>query len=380
MNLLNQILYYMNMVGACAILASGIVCGALFYFVKVKKVVARTENINTDSFERKDSVSYVPIKDILYQGSLDSDGIIAISDTVFVGGLSVRGFDYPSASVEERIDAQVNSTMFFNVVEEPTSFRQSVQSIDLSSNIEEYDEIIKRTATELMGLDADYTATIAAAEEAAEEDPDSFPIYEERLNELRRKISAKNHVLEECKACVSYMQSMSKDSSHTSSGGQRSSQILFSYTFNPDMYSQELTKEEIYLKAMEGLQAKARSYMDALAFCHFRATRLSCRDLIGLMRRHIFPLSGEDGRLEELLDSSYTSLFVSCDSLVEAQKEKLGQEEYERRLRSYEEELQEMLERQNAQMLEESYELYDASLAKAREEMKARKDYEEGDI
>jgi hypothetical protein len=262
----------------------------------------------------------------------------------------------------------VNSQAFFNVVEDAITFRQSVKGIDLSANVEEYEKIVKDLAARQMVLDADYQSTLAAAEAAAKEDPDSFSFYEDHVKELQRTISSLNHQIDECNAIIGYMKAMMKDSGKQG-GGQKSSQILFSYQFDPSQYSQELTKEQIYVKAQEALAAKARTYADALAFCHFRATRLTCRELILLIRKHNCPISGEDSRLEELLDSSYSSLFVSSDSLVEAQKDLIGEEEYEARLARYEAEVEEYLRLQREQMEADAQELEDSSRQKAYEEI-----------
>ena len=378
MGMINEIIRYVNVIGTSLILAGLIGCAVVFYFLKIRKVAAREEHVDTSGFGRRDSMYYVPVKDVLYKGDLDSEGIIAVTDTLFVGGISVRGFDYPSSSRQEKVDAQVNSQAFFNVVEDAITFRQSVKGTDLSAVTEEYEKVIKDLARQLMELDDEYRTTLSAAEGATREDPDVLATYENRLRELQAQVNAKNHQIDECRALVGYMNAMAKDSGKlTGDGGQKQSQIIFSYEFDPSQYSQELTKEQIYLKAQEALAAKARTYADALAFCHFRATRLSCRELILLIKKHNCPISGEDSRLEDLLDSSYSSLFVSSDSLVEAQKELIGEKEFEERLAKYEAELQEALERQRQEMEAEADRLSAESHDRAVAEMHGGEEEEE---
>ena len=125
--------------------------------------------------------------------------------------------------------------------------------------------------------------------------------------------------------------------------GQRTSQIMFSYVYNPSDYLKELSKEEIYVKAMEALDAISESYGEALAAGHFRSKRLTAKELIGLMRKHTAPLTGESLDINELLNSSYTSLFVSSDSLVEECKKQIGEEAYMEQLLEYQEKLNEIL-------------------------------------
>lgn len=351
MQLINVVSKYMNMIFFCAIFSIALVGAVLWYFLKVKKLAAKVENIDTSHFKRKDSISYVPIKDIIYDGNLDSPGVIVLSDTEFVAGLSIKGFNYNSASNAERVNAQVNAIAFFNVVEEPVSFRQSVKAIDLSANIEEYEQVRKRIATEAMELDDLYQRTIAMAEQFIDA-PDEYRHYEEELIRLQGLIAAKNHMLDETTALIGYMKSLSGDGAKSmkDKGGVRTSQMMFSFTYDPSKYSTELSKEEIYQKAQEALGAKARSYADALARCQFRATRLTCRELIGLIKKHNFPLTGDDARIEELLDSSYTSLFISSDSLMETQRKRVGDEIFEEKVRAYEEMVLRQLQQQGEEM------------------------------
>lgn len=367
MGLINEVIYYINMVGVCLIIAFMIAGGILLYFLKVKKIAARVENINTMYFKKEDTMSYVPIQDMLYKDNINSDGIIAVTDTIFVGGISVQGFDYGTASLDERIDTEASAVAFMGIIEDVVSFRQSVKATDLSVNIDEYEQITKKLALELMELDAEYQSTLAMGEDYIDE-PDTYQYYADRLKELQRVISAKNHMLDECKELIGYMGVQEKDMTN-STAGQKTSHIMFSYVFNPDLYSTTFSKEEIYLKAQEALDAKAKSYIDALAYCHFPAKRLSCKELFELIKKHNSPLTGEDASLDELLHSSDMSLFISCDSLVEAQKEKIGQEEYEAMLADYQKQIDEMIKQQRLNMARESKILLEKSNEQALQEI-----------
>lgn len=348
MQFINTFSYYINMIGVITIFTLLLMVGVLYYLIKIKKVTARQENINTSNFKREDSVNYVPFKDIVSRdGNLDSDGMVVINDTVFVGGISVRGFDYPSASSDEKIAAQINSVAFFNVVEKPTSFRQSIRAVDLSANMEEYQRTLKRLQEELFQLELEHAETEEASAEYVD-DAESYGYYQKRLQELLRQIHAKRHMVEECNVLLRYMEALSTDAGNGGGNnvGQRANQIMFSYIYNEDEFTQPLSKEEIYVKAMDELGRTAVLYGEALAACHFRSKRLSARELIGLMRKHTSPITGETLNLDELLDSSYTSLFVSCDSLVEAFKERIGESIYEKRLQEREEQTKAVLEKQ----------------------------------
>lgn len=371
MQFINTFSYYINMIGAVTIFTLLLMVGILYYLIKVKKITARQENINTANFKREDAVNYVPLKDIVSRdGKLDSDGMIVISDTAFVGGISVRGFDYPSASMDEQIAAQVNSVSFFNVVEKPTSFRQSIRAVDLTVNEEEYHRTRERLKEELLSLKVEQAETLESSEAFIEEE-ESYGYYQYRLKELARQIRAKEHMIEECSVLLRYMDALGSDAARGGGNrvGQRTNQIMFSYTYNEDEFTQPLSKEEVYVKAMDELGRIALSYGEALAACHFRSKRLSARELIGFMRKHTSPITGESINLDELLDSSYTSLFVSSDSLVEKIKERIGEGIYELQVKEQETAAKSALEKQIRARYVQGELLLEKAYAKALAEM-----------
>lgn len=371
MQFINTFSYYINMIGVITIFTLLLMVGILYYLIKVKKITARQENINTANFKREDAVNYVPLKDIVSRdGKLDSDGMIVISDTVFVGGISVRGFDYPSASTDEQIAAQVNSVSFFNVVEKPTSFRQSIRAVDLTVNEEEYRQTRELLKEELLSLKVEQAETLESSA-AYVDTSESYGYYQYRLKELARQIRAKEHMIEECNVLLRYMEALSSDAARVGGNnvGQRTNQIMFSYIYHEDEFTQPLSKEEIYVKAMDELGRIAVSYGEALAACHFRSKRLSARELIGFMRKHTSPITGEAINLDELLDSSYTSLFVSSDSLVEKMKERIGESIYELQLKEQEAAMKNTLEKQTRERYVQGEVLLENAYVKALAEM-----------
>lgn len=371
MQFINTFSYYINMIGIISIFTLLLMVGVLYYLIKIKKVTARQENINTANFKREDAVNYVPFKDIVSRdGNLDSDGMIVINDTVFVGGISVRGYDYPSASGDEKIASQVNSVTFFNVVEKPTTFRQSIRAVDLSTNMEEYHQTLKNLKEDLFQLEIEHAETEEAAEEYAN-DPETYGYYQRRLHELTGQIQAKQHMVEECNVILRYMEALSMDADKSSGTnvGQRTNQIMFSYIYNEDEFTQPLSKEEIYVKAMDELGVTAVTYCEALAACHFRSKRLSARELIGLMRKHTSPITGESLNLDELLDSSYTSIIVSSDSLVEAFKELIDESAYENGVLEKERQTKALLEKQLRGRYEQGELILESAYEKALAEM-----------
>ena len=87
------------------------------------------------------------------------------------------------------------------------------------------------------------------------------------------------------------------------------------------------------------------------------------------MRRHTSPITGESLNLDELLDSSYTSLFVSSDSLVEKLKERIGESLYEQRMEEKVIEDEGMLKKQRRERFRQGEVLLENAYAKALAEM-----------
>lgn len=369
MTFINELTMYLNLIMICLLFSCVIVGGLFLYFIKVKKISARQENINTNHFKREDTLSYVPLKDVLYKDTLNSDGVLAVTDRCFVAGITVKGYDYLSASTDDKVATAVNATAFFNVVEEKISLRGSVKRIDLTQNIEEYKGVLKSLGIRLAELDAEYQEALKASEGYLD-NPEEYKRYANHLKELQRQIGAGNHQVKECKTLIGYMEAMENDSKKLDSGGQKSSQIMFSYVFNPDQYNTELSKEEIYLKAQEALSMKAKAYGDALAACNFKAKRLTCMELLSLIRQSNFPITSDNLSIEELLDSSGASLFLSSRSLEDLQKEKIGEEEYIKQQKMFEQKMAELEEKMKARLEKEKKRIYQESYQKAMEEMK----------
>lgn len=370
MQAVETILYYVNVIGFLIIITLLIAAAVFYYFLKVKKITAKVEKIDNTNFRRKDAASYVRFKDIVSSSdTLDSPGMIVLPGNYFVGAVKIKGFNYNSSAAREKLDAAVNSVAFFNLVEEGVTFRRNVKSIDLSENINLYGEIIKDIAKELLELDEEYRATVAAAEDNIG-DIDTYAVYEEKIKALQRSIFAKNHMLEECQNVVGYMQAMSGDmQKNKNAAGEKVSHMLFSYTYNPDDFNETLSKEEIYLKALEKLDMKAKSYSQGMAYCHFKTKTATGRDLFALMYQHTHPLSGDVSVIDEVLNSSYTSMFVSSDSLVDLQRQKIGEEIFEKEMEEYNKRLDDLLKSQETELNRQKRMIEERSYAEAYREM-----------
>jgi len=373
MSLIEKATYYIDVIGFVLIAVIVCMAGLLYYLIKIRKIAAKNEKIDYSSFRRKDALEYVKFENVVSESGngLSGAGMICLGNNVFVGGISVRGYNFSSASAEEKVNTMIKAVMFCNLIEEPVQMRQSVKAIDLTTNISEHEEIVKKLALELMELDEQYRETLASAEDYLDE-PEVYYTYEKHLRKLQKDIYAKRHMMDEAHALIQYMSAMVGDTAKKEKrDAQKINQILFSYSYDPNSVSEELTKEEIYLKAFGELEIKARSYSSALSGCGCVCRRLSAGELIGLMRRHCAPATADDVKLDELFNSSYSALFISSDSLIELEKQRIGEEQYQKEMARYMERMSDILKQHEMNIMRDERLLRQEVFEEAGLQMKA---------
>lgn len=358
MSLINEVLFYARLLLIVFIIIGIVMVGLLYYLIKIKKIAAKEENVDYSTFRRSDPKSYVKFDTIISDtpDTLKSAGIIVLGGNTFVAGLDVTmSDDYATTSPGGRQQIMSAAITFWNSVTEPVQMRQSVQAIDMSDTIERYEQKLLKLSEEGMMLQEDYDETVHEAE-LHQDDPEETAAYERKIRELQHRISAKKHAVDETKELLKYSRLMSGNKE-----AQKVHQFIYSYTYNPDDFTTELTKEEIYLRAISELKLKGQIFTEAYAACGCRCKRISGSNLIMLMRKHLHPYYTDDVSMEDIFNSSYNSLFVTSDSLVELEKEKIGEEEYRQHMEELyaqynerQKKLQEESEKEREKLLKEA--------------------------
>lgn len=333
----------------------------ILYFVKIKKSTSMEESVSDASFKRVDSTEYAKFKDIVSFSENDSKsamGMIAVDDRTFVGGIDIFGYNFYHASADEQAQTMLNTIAFFNVVEEPVQLRQAVQPVDIAHNIEEEERCKRELEKSIDAMRTDYNHLVDLLEQNID-DEEVYDALEQRILGQMRKIKSKEWILRECEEMIYYMKYISNVASHP----KKIHQLIFSYHHNPDEYEAEMTKEQIYLHAQKELETKAQIYGNAIANCGCTWKALSADDLTGLLRRHYHPNTADELRLDELMNSSYTALYISSDSLRELEIERRGELLYLQEMRAYQ------LEKEKR--LQDAQKLFDAEKIARIEEMEA---------
>lgn len=342
MGILDIISGYVDKIFVVTLIVGLALGGAAFYLFKIKKVTAKAERIDYSTYNRVDATEYAKFENIVAddEGLMDNAGMIALGNGVFVAGINVTGYNFSSASAEERQRTMSSAIQFFNVVEEPIQMRQTVKAIELTRNIDEFVEIYGRLKEELDELELQYGEAQALADDYYD-DKEACASIKIQLEELARKKAAKKFEVDEADVLIKYMKGLTVNSKDTT----KINQIMFEYVFNPNDFTEELSEEEIYLQAFQELSIKAKKFGEALARCGCTCERLSAGELVSLLRRHCAPKTTDSVALNELFDSSYDELFVTSSSLLDYELEKRGEEEHIRRMGEFREKMDKVARR-----------------------------------
>lgn len=323
MNLLDTANYYMNILIFATILIVAVLAALLFYFVKVRKVMATEEHINYSNFDRNSTMDYLKFDDIVADdgaNGLGGAGMIVINDNIFVTGVDVIGYNFEHASAGEKQRTMVNAIAFANIIEQPIQLRQNVKSIDIGYNIEQFNEVKERIAKELIEVKENYQDMVMQAESRRDE-PEVIDAILKNLGQMERQMYSLEWKLKEADRVISYEKMMQERSSNT----DKSNQVLFSYKYNAAEFTEELTPEEIKIKALIALKTKIGVYSNALENCGCSCRPLDADKLADIIRRHMHPNTADAVNLKERIDIEMSTLFVTSDSLYELEKKRLGE-------------------------------------------------------
>lgn len=326
MKILEQANYYMNVLIFSTILIVAVLGALLYYFVKKKKILAAEEKIDYNSFNRLSTMDYLKFDDIVSDDGevgMGGAGMFVIDDTTFVTGIEVVGYNFHHASAGEQQRTMIGAIAFSNIIEMPITLRQTVESVDIQFNIDQFKSAKTKVANELVEIKEAYQDMVFRAE-ANKDDTEVLEVVLKNLESMERKMNSLEWKLKEADEVIRYEKLLQARNSNM----EKQNQVLFSYHYNEDEFTEELTPEEIKIKAMLNLRTKIEIYMEALANCGCSCRPLSAEKLCALVRRHLHPVTADLVNTEERLDIEMDSLFVTSDSLFELEMEKMGEESY----------------------------------------------------
>ena len=321
MNIVELINYYMDVILVSTILIGAVLIALVYYLVMVKKVAATEEHIDYGSFNRESTMEYCKFDDIVadtdYMGGA---GMIVINENTFVTGIDVVGYNYSQASAGEKQSTMISAVAFVNIIEQPVQMRQNVEAIDIGSNIEQFVQVREEAIKELTVLTDAYADLILQAE-SHKDDLDVLDAIADNLEQVSHRIFSTQWKIKEADNIVSYARLLQGHAVNTN----RVNQILFSYTYNPNDFTEELSKEEKYFKAMESLKTKIGIYSASLSNCGCACKPLDADMIMSLIYRHNHPNSADVVNVPERVGIEMSTLYVTSQSLYDLEKERIGE-------------------------------------------------------
>ena len=323
MGTLDKLNYWLDIIILSTIIAIVVLGGTGYYLIKIKKITAKEERINYDVFHRKDASEFVKF-DNIFNCSMSSDsstyGVMVIDDYTFLAALDVKGYNFATASAEDRRNTIINAVSLFNIVERPIQMRQSAVAIDIGHNIQMHKDILKELTYKQMDLEYEYQETGLLLDQESD-NPEALEFLQAKIKSLQKEIVSTRWKKNEVKALIGYMESLS-----SKGNAKKVNQFIFTYTYNPSEYVEELSLDEIYTKASQEIAIMANNYASAFGSCGCNCRLLTGMELLDLVRHHFHPVTADEVKIEVLYNSSLSALFVTSDSLFKAERARMTEE------------------------------------------------------
>lgn len=332
MNTIDLVNQYVDMIMLATFIAVCIVGGLAFYLLRIKKVAAKEEKINYTSFRREDVREFNKFDNVIQCSTGNGDskfGICVINDNTFLSSLDIKGYNFASASEEDRLRTIINSVSFYNTVERPIQLRQSSKAIDISYNVGKQENVCKNLDYKQLELEAEYADVLRVLEEN-EDNPEFYEEIERQLLQLQKTIVSIRWQAKEAAAVLKYLNSFS-----AMGAAVKENQLLFSYTYNPNDDLEELSEAEIYMKASNELANMANNFSASLGNCGCSCRLLTGMEYLDLVRRHNHPKTADEVTVRDLCNSSYQALFVASDSLIRSARRILGEKRFKEQMLEY---------------------------------------------
>lgn len=303
MELINQAVTYIKIIGFFIVGLGVLLLGLGFYFLKVRRTKAEVFDIDYNSFNRKDSLEYVKFDDI--QGML-----IDKERNRFVSGIKCTGFDYADADSTEQLQAMRGYLNFLNLLGTGSiQFWQTARNVDLDDLIGQYKKELEALQEKRFLLNLDYESLREESEKYLDKEAE-YNIYYEKLLQMQRELLSYGYQCEQIQAQIGYMEAISGEKADP----QVDQYYLFDWAYNRLDFTTDLSEDEITETARKKLRGMAESYISALRGAGVKAVMLTDDELLSILRRHMHPVSADLYKMDDVLKSAYDSLAASSKS------------------------------------------------------------------
>lgn len=265
--------------------------------------------------KRMDSEDYLKFDDI------KDRMIICDGGYRFVAAVRGYGFDFYRSPAEVQAAVMQNFIGFINTITTPTMYRQHSKAIDVEHTMGLYEEAYRKKEMELFEIAEDIRNITLSRSERVYTDEEKT-LFEDRLEELNRAKKAKEWQKDHLRDQMAKL----RQSSGEHVDPERVQCWIFEWSYNPMDFTMDLTKEQIYEKAVRELEGMANAKIHALQNCRVRAVRCSTEDLIEMTRRYSSPVTANCFRMRDVLKSSFFDDFnfeTDHEEMLERAKESI---------------------------------------------------------
>ena len=254
---------------------------------------------------RKDAAELIPIEDIR------NNMIIERGGKRFSAVITCTGTDFYTKNLDEKIAIQNNYIDFMFALEEPVTFRQYDEGVNLDYTMDKLKKVYHEIEAELFQRTENYRDLLKQYQDnpGPKDDP-SDALYQTLARE-KKKLESLQWRLDHIRSELTYLDKVS--------GGNSASQrqkLTYVVSWEPDM-NQKLSNlstplEETAAKELNRLcRVKIRQLSDAGAI----ARRATTKELIDMCRRHAAPYSSNLYTIDQVMDSTYFDDITTTEML-----------------------------------------------------------------
>lgn len=310
MNIVNNLVKYVEIFKYIAILGFSLVIGIVFYYKKRKKKRKREDDISYAEYKKSPSQEFVKLEDIKHNMIIDDNY------SYFTIGIKCSGFDYSTASGLEQQRVEGNYIELFNMIDIPVQYFVQCAAVDVESNIQNCNkaaakkmELIKAYEVELNNLTTTKESGTLSGEELA--------LVNEEIAKTNKKIKNTQWQYDHLLHLNAYTQTISESKEEP----QISDYYLLSYYHDAASFSVELTKAEIMERAYRNLESKANAFISVLKRCNVSAAILTTDELIEIERRCYNPIGADDFKMRDVKNTNFYEMVVQSTSYMEKRAE-----------------------------------------------------------
>lgn len=332
-----------NLIAAVIIIiVAAVACVASYIIAKKRKnnmdAIDEIPYKNYSKFKRKDSVSYARFDDIVDFGFCGA--IMTNNGERYVVGISVTGFDYDMASVDEKLQTMqgmIRLTSVLTGVGSSTQIRQVSRAVDLQSHIDQREEHKKTYQDKISALKAEMEQeqkNYAEVIDRMQEEDASLDELQRSLEEIVSRINYLSNEIRTCSWLTAEEEIMSeymKSYSGQYMEPERTTTYYLDWRYDKLAFAtHQLTKKEMQEEAKRKLYDRIQIVASALVGCNVRIHRLSAEELMMEEYIHFHPHSSNYLRSANLLESSLFHSFIQTDeTLHDAHRQMVEQEKQE---------------------------------------------------